>query len=157
MIAQHLFAAAFCFAVGIPVLVVAQSIRVFGYDVMGGRAFPTALAVLLLVFGTIRLALGLLALRRAHVDGVAPPRLVNPLAGVPRAELKVLGATLVYTVLIVLGLGEFLVLSALYMLAAGLLARPGLRSGIQTVLLTGLVIASLVGLEQLLGLRMMGR
>lgn len=157
MIAQHILAAVFCYAVGVPVLIAAQSIRIFGYDVMGGRAFPSALAVLLLVFGSVRLATGLIAIRHARARGAPLTLAAIPFASVPAPALKVFCTTLVYMALVSFGIGDFIVISGLYMLASGLLARSGVRSAIETVLLTALVIAALLAMETVLGLRMIGR
>jgi hypothetical protein len=154
MVATHLIAAAFCVAVAIPVLLASRSIPLFGYDPMGGRAFPVALAVILLGLAAAKLVVAWQVARATPAGGTAPDL---PPARLHREQIAVLATTLVYALVLLFRLADFVWASALYVAASAALGRMSGRSALEGLVVAAAVVAALLALEAFLGMRMIGR
>ncbi len=150
---NHLAAAIFGVLVAVPVLIASQWIPQFNYDVVGGRAFPIALALLLLGLSGAKAVLAWRAWRRQREAG-------QPAAAAvwapERPARVVLAATAAYALLLFVRV-DFIWLSGAYMLAAGALSRPDRRSLIEALAMAGFVVLALLGMEAFLNLRLIGR
>lgn len=149
---NHLAAAIFGVLVAVPVLIASQWIPQFNYDVVGGRAFPIALAVLLLGLSGAKAVLAWRAWRPER----APDQAAAAFRAPERPNLVVLAATAAYALLLFLRI-DFIWLSGAYMLAAGALSRPDRRSLVEALCMAGFVVLALLGMETFLSLRLIGR
>jgi hypothetical protein len=153
MIVRHLGAAAFCLLIAVPVLFASQAIPDLGYDVVGGRAFPEGLAIILIGFAMTKLALA----GRGLVWRSAAARQTGPRAeGWRREQIVVLVTTVAYVALILTGRINFTVLSIGYIAASGMLARPTWRSIVESAGMSALVALILLGLQIFFNVSMLG-
>ncbi|MEZ5866308.1 MAG: hypothetical protein R3D25_20330 [Geminicoccaceae bacterium] len=150
---NHLAAAIFGVLVAVPVLIASQWIPRFNYDVVGGRAFPVALAVLLLGLSAAKAVLAWRAWRSGREAGRAP---AAPVWSPERPARVVLAATAAYALLLFVRV-DFIWLSGGYMLAAGALSRPDRRGFVEALGMAGFVVLALLGMEAFLSLRLIGR
>lgn len=159
MVATHLAAAAFCFLVAVPVLFASQHIREFGYDVMGGRAFPMGLALILIGLGLAKCVVACRAAgmagwrsRRTQADRAPGPDRTKP--ALEREKLVVVAASVVYAGLLLFRAGDFILLSALYIAAAGALGRLSGRASLHALGMAATVVVVLYGMRVFLGMKM---
>lgn len=152
---RFIASAALCLIVAAATLLSVGSIREFGFDSLGGRAFPRALAISLIGLAIVQLARAVRSFRQNR------PGIRGGMFG--KAELPsgpnivVVAATVIYGLILLTGKVDFIWISAAYVLCAGFLARPGRRSFAVSAVTAGVVGLLLLGADVGLGFKMIGQ
>lgn len=152
---RYLANATLCLIVAIITLSSVGSIREFGFDSLGGRAFPRALAICLIALALLQLFRALQVFRQTGSDIFKG---VFDTTNLPsRANMVVTLATVIYGLILLTGKVDFIWLSAAYVLCAGFLARPSRNSLTVAAITAGAIGLMLLGADLGLGFKMIGQ
>ncbi|MCR9237821.1 MAG: hypothetical protein NXI17_14225 [Alphaproteobacteria bacterium] len=152
---RYLANATLCLIVAIVTLGSVGSIREFGFDSLGGRAFPRALAICLIVLALVQLARAIQTFRQSGSDPFK--RFFGTLNLPPRSNIVVTLATVLYGLILLTGKVDFIWLSTAYVLCAGFLARPSRHNLTVAAATAGAICVLLLGADLGLGFKMIGQ
>ena len=122
---RFIASAALCLIVATATLMSVDSIREFGFDSLGGRAFPRALAIGLIALAIVQLVKAARSFRQAGPETSGRFSAMFGKMELPsRANIVVAVVTVIYGLILLTGEVDFIWMSAAYVLFAGFLARP---------------------------------
>ncbi len=152
---RYLANATLCLIIAIVTLNSVGSIREFGFDSLGGRAFPRALAICLIGLAVLQLGKAVQVYRLTGSDTFR--NFAGSLNLPSRANIIVTLATVLYGLILLTGRVDFIWLSTAYVLCAGFLARPSRQSLVVSAITAGAIGLILLGADIGLGFKMIGQ
>ncbi len=155
---RFIASAALCLIVATATLMSVDSIREFGFDSLGGRAFPRALAIGLIALAIVQLVKAVQSFRQAGPETSGRFSAMFGKMELPsRANIVVAVVTVIYGLILLTGEVDFIWMSAAYVLFAGFLARPSRQSFAVAAMTAGVVGLLLLGADVGLGFKMIGQ
>lgn len=152
---RYLANATLCLIIAAVTLNSIGSIREFGFDSLGGRAFPRALAICLIGLALLQLGKAVQVYRQAGSDTLRD--FTGRLSLPSRSNMTVTLVTVLYGLILLSGGVDFIWLSAAYVLCAGFLARPSRHNLVISVITAGAIGLILLGADIGLGFKMIGQ